>query len=161
MRRWPLRLGEPVIDLPALLGLADRTLAGNGKATAAERARNWKRYARRRRRNCAIRVAQPTANERLAAWQERWRTLLAELGRPETEEPAETETVLQIFADIEKEQPRATSLSERIVGMNARHRPLHRVGVGDFAAVARTDRRRRSVRRGARTRPAAGCRARP
>jgi uncharacterized protein YhaN len=64
-------------------------------------------------------AAQTVASARLDAWRERWRTLLNELGRPEAEEPAETETVLQIFGEIEKELPKANSLSERIVGMTA------------------------------------------
>ncbi len=111
-------LGEPSDELPVLLGLADRTLADARQQHQARTELETLRSRADKELRDSI-VAQSTANERLAAWQERWRTLLIELGRPETEEPAETETVLQIFSEIEKELPKATSLSERVVGMTA------------------------------------------
>ena len=46
--------------------------------------------------------------------------MLRELGRPENEEPAETEAVLQTINDLEKEHAQTRTLAERIAGMNVR-----------------------------------------
>ena len=112
-------LGHKSSDLPALLALAEQTqeTARQGQQTR-QQLETLRAQAAKELRNSL--TAQQTAEESLAAWQQRWRTVLAELGRPETEEPAETEAVLLILADIEKEQHGTTSLSERIAGMNAR-----------------------------------------
>ncbi len=57
-------------------------------------------------------AARHAAEAGIAEWQQRWRAVLADLGRPAEEESAETEAVLQILADIEKEQ---VTVSELIV----------------------------------------------
>jgi uncharacterized protein YhaN len=119
---WAGALGEALeeasADLPALLGQADRAVS---RARRQQQARLESETLRTRAAK-EVRdstAAQSTAKESLAAWQQRWRTVLADLGRPEAEEPAETEAVLQTIADIEKEHLRTASLSERIIGMNA------------------------------------------
>ena len=102
--------------LPALLAKADNTLT-----LAAQRQRARQDLETRRTRAAketrdaeAAQTAALTARE---AWRERWRTVLAELGRPVDEEPGETEAVLQIFGDMEKEHTTASSLAQRLRGM--------------------------------------------
>jgi uncharacterized protein YhaN len=111
-------LGVAPSSLPTLLGLADRTLA-EAKRQHQERSETLALHTRAAKELRDSTAGQATAIARLDAWRKPWREHLVELGRPEAEEPAETEAVLQIFNDIEKELPNTTSLSERIVGMNA------------------------------------------
>ena len=111
-------LGEAESSLPVLLGLADRTLAEARQYDLARTELETLRLRADKELRDSV-AAQVAANTRLDAWRERWRALLTELGRPAAEEPVETETVLQIFSDIEKELPKTISLSERIIGMTA------------------------------------------
>jgi len=91
-----------------------------GIRTTGRHAANSKQDELRRRRNCAMRWRGKSwrINASLPGT-ERWRAVLTELGRPEDEEPAETETVLQTLNEIEKELRDSTSLTERVTGMTA------------------------------------------
>lgn len=109
-------LGETASNLPMLLALADRMLAeARQQHQTRTELETLRIRAEKELRDSTS--AQAAASARLDTWRERWRALLTEFGRPEAEEPVETETVLQIFSEIEKELPKASSLSERITGM--------------------------------------------
>ena len=60
-----------------------------------------------------------TVEEKLNAWRGRWQSVLIDLNRKANEEPAETEAVLLIFQETEKEHQTAMALAERIAGMTA------------------------------------------
>jgi uncharacterized protein YhaN len=111
-------LGCPPAELPVLLGLADQAVAQARQQHQLRHQLETLRLQATKELRDSL-AAQQAAEDGLAAWQQRWRALLTELGRPDTEEPAETEAVLQILADMEKEQLRTTSLSDRITGMLA------------------------------------------
>ena len=121
-------LSQKPTDLPALLGLADQALSQARQQQQIRHQLETLRTQATKELRDAL-AAQQSAEDGLAAWQQRWHVVLAELGRPETEEPAETEAVLLILADIEKDQLRAASLLERIAGMHA--------GIDRFAGSVR------------------------
>jgi uncharacterized protein YhaN len=112
-------LGEQQSDLGVLLGLADRALSQAARRRQTRTDLETLRTQAIRELRDAV-ATQAAANTSLEAWRERWRGVLAELGRPEIEEPAETEAVLQTIGDIQTELRDMSSLMERIGGMNAR-----------------------------------------
>ncbi len=111
-------LETPLSGLPMLLLLADRTLDEAARQRAARAELETLRTRTEKERHSAI-AAHAAANASLEIWRDRWRLVLSELGRPEAEEPAETEAVLQTMADVQAELRDTTSLAERIEGMNA------------------------------------------
>jgi uncharacterized protein YhaN len=111
-------LGESRSGLPTMLSLADRILLKSRQQQQTRIELETLRTRAKKELDDA-RAAQLAATRSLETWRERWRGVLAELNRPEAEEPAETEAVLQITSDIEKEYIKATALAERIAGMNA------------------------------------------
>ncbi|HEX3989536.1 MAG TPA: hypothetical protein VHX39_00045, partial [Acetobacteraceae bacterium] len=122
-RDWAVALAaalnqEPA-DLAKLLGRADQTLAqAREQQKRRQQLEALQAQATKELRDAT--VARHAAEAGITEWQRRWQAVLADLGRPADEEPAETEAVLQILADIEKEQVTASSLLERINGMKAR-----------------------------------------
>ena len=104
--------------LPALLAKADRMLT---VAAQRQRARNELESKRIRaaKETRDAETARATASAAQAAWSQRWRAVLAELGRPANEEPGETEAVLQVLGDLEKEHAAVTGLAQRLRGMEA------------------------------------------
>lgn len=129
---WVLRLrdvlGEETGGLPSLLVLAEESIAAARRLSAArdEVERDRPRAAREL---LAAQTAHAAAKAGLTDWRARWHVVLAELGRPLTEEPAETGAVLQILAEIAKDWPKVESDTQRIARMTAY--------IGEFENAAR------------------------
>jgi uncharacterized protein YhaN len=105
------------IDLSALLALADRTLT----RTRDLREERLKLETQKTQFGEQLRTVKTTRSAqygKLEAWRERWRTAMAELARPEDEEPGVTGAVLETLREIAGEYRESTSLAERISGMN-------------------------------------------
>ena len=119
---WAASLAAALVhestDLPALLTLADRTLT----QTRELREERLKLETQKTQFGEQLRTAKATRSAqdgKLEAWRGRWRTAMAELSRPEDEEPGVTGAVLETLREIAGEYRDATSLAERISGMNA------------------------------------------
>ena len=120
---WAERLAEALEmpadqELAALLAAADRRLAAAQQAVKARASLEAKREATDK----ALAEALTRAREAAAAlltWQEAWNRLLPGLGRPADEDPAVTEELLQVIADLDKARNEAVSLAERVAGMTA------------------------------------------
>ena len=112
-----VRLDHASTDLMLLLALADKTLA---EARARQQERNDLDIGHRQatREMLDARAARDAAEHALTQWRARWSTVLADLGRPEHEEPAETEAMLQALDEIAAEHGATARLAERIAGMN-------------------------------------------
>lgn len=111
-------LGQDSSDLSALLTLAARRLADHRKQRE-ERLKLETRLAQAARQEQDARRDRLKRAEAHDAWLVRWRSVLADLGRPETEEPVETEAVIDLFRGIAAEHKEGASLSARIAGMAA------------------------------------------
>jgi uncharacterized protein YhaN len=112
-------LAEAPSDLPFLLGLSDRLLSQARQQRQARLGLDTLRNQAAKEVRDSI-AAQAEAAENLRAWERSWRAVLAELGRPETEEAGETEAVLQTIGEIDKEHIKTSVLLERMTGMDAR-----------------------------------------
>jgi uncharacterized protein YhaN len=112
------RLVHESIDLASLLALADRTLA----QTRELREEQLKLEAQKTQFEEQLRLATASRSaqeSKLDAWRVRWRAAMAELARPEDEEPGVTAAVLETLREIAGEHRATTALAERIDGINA------------------------------------------
>jgi uncharacterized protein YhaN len=119
---WAARLAQmlppPHGDLAELLSRARQAVdEGNKREKARERLETQRTQAGKELRETEAAAAE--AERRLDVWRADWQALLAELRRPAGEEPAVTEQVLHLLADIDKEHQAAAALSRRISGMQA------------------------------------------
>ena len=111
-------LDEAPSDLMVLLNAAGHVIAA-----ARETRKKYESLVEQRERvarEARDAVLAHAAHEtRLAEWTGKWQDILLALGRPEKEEPVETEEVLRALDDIAGEYAAGTRLVERMEGMNA------------------------------------------
>ncbi len=105
-------------DLPTLLVVADRTLT-QIRELREERIKLAAQKAQFAEQLNTARATKKAQDDKLETWRGRWRTAMAELARPEDEEPGVTSAVLETLREIAGEHRDTTSLAERIAGMNA------------------------------------------
>jgi uncharacterized protein YhaN len=111
------KTGDEPSGLPTMLAAADRILR-QGRTLRDERLKleaTKSQFDEQLRAATRIRSAQ---REKLQTWRERWRTAIADLARPDDEEPEATAAVLETLRELSAEYRDTASLSERVNGMN-------------------------------------------
>lgn len=111
------RLDHGSSDLTMLLALADQTLS-QARKQRQERNDLEIRHRQASQELLDARAAHALSEDALSQWRARWQAVLAELGRPEREEPAETEAMLQAFDEIVAGHGSTARLAESINGIN-------------------------------------------
>ncbi len=102
--------------LPGLLARAEAAIDTEERAEKA-RAKLETRLAAAREEAERLAQALTEATDRHARWQVEWTDALAALGRPGDEDPDITRALLDVLADLDKEQQNATQLADRLRDM--------------------------------------------